>query len=171
MSVSYRYAGFTLIELLITLAVLGIALAFAIPSFQGVIRSNQLTTEANTLGSALQVARSEAVKRGEDVSLSAGGATFAAGFCVHSGATCTTTATAGTPPTPPTRIRQYDALDSTATSGVTRIIFNNMGELGNGAAVSVIISPASCASGEVNGRRRVSVGLGGHVTVSSEDCP
>ncbi len=165
MPVSYRYAGFTLIELMITLAVLAIALAIAIPSFQGVIRNSQLTTEANTLASALQVARSEAVKRAEDVSLSASGASFSAGFCVHSGTTCTTTGTT------PTRVRQYDTLESNATSSVTRIIFNSMGELANSAAVNVIVSPVGCVSGEVDGVRRVLVGLGGHVNVSTEDCP
>src|SRR5690554_1851863 len=103
MSVSYRDAGFTIIELMVTLVVAAVILMIAVPSFQGLIERSRLTTEANTFGSALQLARSEAVKRGENISLTAGGASFAAGFCVHSGANCTTTAT---PPATPTQIRQ-----------------------------------------------------------------
>ena len=164
MAFNGKSSGFTLIELMVTIAVLAIVLTIAVPSFQGVIRSNQLTTEANTLASALQLARSEAVKRGVDVSLSANGSTFASGFCVHSGANCTSTGAS------PTQIRQYGTFKSNASS-VTRITFNSMGELDNSAAVNVVISPSACKSGEVNGRRRVSVGLGGHVNVSSEDCP
>lgn len=168
MSVSYRDAGFTIIELLVTLAVAAIILTIAVPSFQGLIERSRLTTEANTLGSALQLARSEAVKRGEDVSLAAGGTTFSDGFCVHSdssGTSCTDSATNST------LIREFESLESVATSGVTEITFTNMGELNSGAPVSVVISPASCPSGKKDGRRRVSVGVGGQVRVSSEDCP
>lgn len=165
MFASYRNAGFTLVELMVTLAVAAIILTLAVPSFQGLIEKSQLTTEANGLASAMQVARSEAVKRGENVSLTANGASFAAGFCVHSGANCTDTGAN------PTQIRQFDALASVVSSSVTAITFTNMGELSPGTPVNVIVSPASCSSGKEDGRRRVFVGVGGQVRVTSEDCP
>lgn len=54
--------GFTLIELLIVIAIVGITLGIAVPSFQSLIASNRLTTSANNLVSALQLAKSEAIK-------------------------------------------------------------------------------------------------------------
>ena len=56
--------GFTLVELMITLAVLSILLGVAIPGFQDFIRNNRVSAQANELLSAMQVARSESVKRG-----------------------------------------------------------------------------------------------------------
>lgn len=61
--------GFTLVELLVTLSVLAILLAVAVPSFQGTIASNQLTSRTNELVSALNLARSEAIRRGTRVTL------------------------------------------------------------------------------------------------------
>lgn len=55
--------GFTLLELLITIAVLGILLGIAVPSFQSSLTNSRLTTAANDLVGALQAARSEAIKR------------------------------------------------------------------------------------------------------------
>lgn len=54
--------GFTLIELLIVLSIIGITLGIAVPSFQSLIASNRLTASANSLLSALQLAKSEAIK-------------------------------------------------------------------------------------------------------------
>jgi type IV fimbrial biogenesis protein FimT len=62
-------SGFTLIELLVTITIAGILIGLAIPSFTDTIRSNRLTTITNDFVSALNLARSEAVKRGKDVSI------------------------------------------------------------------------------------------------------
>lgn len=55
--------GFTLIELLVTLTILAIGLMVAVPGMIGFQRSAELTSAANTLTSALNAARSEAMKR------------------------------------------------------------------------------------------------------------
>lgn len=55
--------GFTLIELMVTISVLAILLAIAIPNFQSFILHSRLTATTNDLASALAMARSEAVKR------------------------------------------------------------------------------------------------------------
>lgn len=61
--------GFTLSELMTTLAVMGVLATVAIPSFISLIAENRLTTNANQLISALAFARSEALKRGIQVTI------------------------------------------------------------------------------------------------------
>ncbi len=61
--------GFTLIELMITAALVAIAASIALPSFQGMIREGRLTAQANELISALNIARSEAIRRGQNVTV------------------------------------------------------------------------------------------------------
>lgn len=67
--------GFTLVELMVTLAVLAILVTVAVPSFQGSIRLNRVSTCNNSMLAALNLARSEAIKtRGfADVCASADG--------------------------------------------------------------------------------------------------
>lgn len=60
-------SGFTLTELMISLAIAGMVAGIAIPSFTDTIASNRLTTYANELMTALNLARSEAIKRGVQV--------------------------------------------------------------------------------------------------------
>lgn len=64
-----RQYGFTLIELMIVLVISAIVLAWGVPSFQTAIRNNRLTAETNRIIADLQLARSEAIKRGMRVNI------------------------------------------------------------------------------------------------------
>jgi len=68
-------SGFTLIELMVTLAIAAILFGIAIPSFTSTFSSNRLTASANELVTALNFARSEAIKRGIQVTVRRKGAT------------------------------------------------------------------------------------------------
>jgi type IV fimbrial biogenesis protein FimT len=61
--------GFTLVELMITIAIAAIILAIAVPSFTQVIKNNRMAGQINELVSSLNLARSEAVKRGLSVTV------------------------------------------------------------------------------------------------------
>lgn len=76
-----RHAGFTMIELMITVSVASVLLAVAIPSFNQMIVSSRLTSQSNEMVAALNLARSEAIKRNANVTVcrSATGATTCAG--------------------------------------------------------------------------------------------
>ena len=56
--------GFTLIELMVTLAVIIVLLVVGVPNLKSFMQSNRLTSSTNLLVISLNLARSEAVKRG-----------------------------------------------------------------------------------------------------------
>ncbi|HHH48256.1 MAG TPA: prepilin-type N-terminal cleavage/methylation domain-containing protein [Gammaproteobacteria bacterium] len=62
-------AGLTLVELLVTLALVAIIASQAVPGFSSMIKGNRLAAETNTLVSDINLARSEAIKRGTRVIL------------------------------------------------------------------------------------------------------
>lgn len=62
-----RANGFTLVELMVTVAVLAILSAIAIPSFTSLINSNRLVSQANEVVAAIQGARSEAIRYNQRV--------------------------------------------------------------------------------------------------------
>lgn len=64
-----KQLGFTLLELMVTVAIAAILMGVAIPSFNATIRSNRLTTYTNDLVTALNLARSEAIRRGVPVTV------------------------------------------------------------------------------------------------------
>jgi type IV fimbrial biogenesis protein FimT len=61
--------GFTLIELIVTIAILGIMLTIAIPSFRSLIINNRIATQSNDFISDIAHARAEAVRRNARISI------------------------------------------------------------------------------------------------------
>lgn len=65
-----QYAkGFTLAELIVSLSILAIMLALAVPSFGNIVKSNRAAAFTNDLLTDLHVARSEAIRRNQPVTM------------------------------------------------------------------------------------------------------
>jgi type IV fimbrial biogenesis protein FimT len=164
--------GFTLIELLVTIAIGAILLLVAVPNYITFVLNGRMAAQSNDFLSALQLARSEAVKRGFTVSVckSADNATcttagtWAQGYIVF-----TDGSTAGTLDGTDVLIRAFPAL----SGGSTLVGSNNVADFvsyrltgdtslaaGANAVVSLCpIAPAGVAGRDVqisaSGRARV----------------
>ncbi len=66
---AYRQQGLTLLELMVTIAIAGILLTIGVPSFQAIVTSNRISANTNDFITAINLARSEAIKRGTDISV------------------------------------------------------------------------------------------------------
>lgn len=85
--------GFTLIEMMVVIAILGILLAIAAPSFTMFFEKFRTKRAAETLGGSLYIAKSEAIKRNQFVRLvitaSNSGATWCYGLTTANTCNCT----------------------------------------------------------------------------------
>lgn len=125
-----NYKGFTLIELMIVLIIAGIAMSAAIPTFQGMIVRNRITSQTNEFLLTLNLARSEALRVGGIVTIQAAspvaGNEFGGGWCVVVGnpGNCTGTL-----------VRSFPALPSPTTLDSVELVnliqFNSLGGLTN----------------------------------------
>lgn len=62
-----RYSGFGLIELMVTITLLSILMALAVPSMGAWIRNNKIRTVADSLQNGLRQAQTEALRRSRQV--------------------------------------------------------------------------------------------------------
>ena len=154
-----RTWGFTLIEMLVVVALMGIFVAIAAPSFAGLIRSNRVQAAADELVGVLQYARGEAVTRGVTVTLTATDANaWNAGF--------TLTAAGQTLP-----LRRIDAsgLQSgvTVSSGTAQASFSATGTSGTTTNQCFTI----CSADQSGQCRFVGLSVTGRITPPSTTRP
>ena len=87
--------GFTLIEALVVVTIIGILAALTVPAFTKMLERNRLKGAAEAVFNDLQLARTEAIKRNQDVkvSFSAAGPTTTWCYGTRVGGDCTCTVT------------------------------------------------------------------------------
>lgn len=174
--------AFTIIELLVTVAVLAVLVGIAIPSFSTFIANTRASTLGNDAFVALNLARSEAFKRGGRVSLCVGstgagcaGSDWRNGWIIFTDDAASDTAV----PVVGTVIRQWDQAPSGAQIAVTKagvaltyIRFTGQGMLARSPAdsdpVAIDIYQSGCQG---NARRTLQIGIAGRVSQASAACP
>ncbi|MDG9670389.1 GspH/FimT family pseudopilin [Hahella sp. CR1] len=131
-----KQKGFTLIELMLVVIITGMVLAFGVPSFQEMIRNHRLTSNTNEIVSALNFARVEAVKRGNNVRLGRrDGASWSGGLVVY--ISNNDTWDAGE------ELRLWDSIAGentvTVSGSATSFVFSGTGEVDKSANVTIDI--------------------------------
>src|ERR1700704_3477879 len=61
--------GMSIIEIMLTIAILGVLAAVAVPSFTGIVQNSRIRSQSSDLMANLAIARAESAKRGIRVTL------------------------------------------------------------------------------------------------------
>ncbi len=176
--------GFTLVELMITLVVVSILLAAAVPYLGDFTRNNRLVSQANDLVSAVQLARSEAVKQSvntvvcpssDQVSCSGNAADWQTGWLVFSDFNLDSDLDAGASAplcedTEDCLMKTGSGIDynNTLTTTATLLRFLPTGLAANGGNADFSLVSDQCHIDQV---RNIRITTQGHTLVSAAACP
>ena len=172
--------GFTLIELLITLLVAGILLVIATPGFKTFIEDNRISASSNDFVNAIAVARSEAIRRREpvticsssDLATCSNNASWQTGWIIFNDRNGDSNVDAGNTP-PEVVLRVWEALPGgftlIPTGGTTNVQFDRLGAAN--ATDTFRLSNPFCKTGQVNRERNILLVGSGIVSVTRSDCP
>ncbi len=170
--------GLTLIELMVTLAVAIILITVGMPLFSGVAANNRASVHTNMLVTALNLARSEAVGRSENVSVCASatnppGGTPTCGTAAQWGNgwfAFTDDGVLGTFDGSDTRLRIWEVSGgnppSVAVVGGTAAVFNHLGSAG--AQITFEMSQSGAPG---NPTRCITVSATGQIRTTRAACP
>ncbi|USD22090.1 GspH/FimT family pseudopilin [Microbulbifer variabilis] len=171
-------SGFTLIELLVAMTVFAIVVSVAIPSFTDMINNYRSSALADDFINALHYSRSEAVKRGTNVSIcaSSNGSSCAGenkwsdGWIVFVDGALTEKAI---DPVVDSVLRSWDFKGEEAVIGVTQnaatkfVRFTGMGTLGRFVQTNISVKTSGCTGDSAN---NIVLANSGVISISKTSC-
>lgn len=125
-----RARGFTLVEVMVTITILGIITAFALPSLTEFVRDQRVKGATQDVFATLLYARSEAIKRAADVNVNPVTTDWAGGWTVAAGGT---------------NLKVQSSISGVAISGAASgaLVYRRDGRLSGSVPIFVVSSPQS----------------------------
>lgn len=166
--------GFTLIELIVTVAIAAIVLGIGLPMMSSFARDTRMASRTNELVTALNYARTEAVERGEFVSLCpssdeascTGNTDWTVGWIVWEDEVG---AGDGDVDGGETILRIGESsTNMTIDTNVSSITYESGGSLNGGAGVTFELTPDQCDGDD---KREIDINLSGRPRASQVSCP
>jgi len=118
-----RQAGFTMVEMMMVVLIIAILSAFAVPSMKSMIRTQQVKSTSFDIFASLMLARSEAIKRNANVTMTPLAGGWTAGWTVMDANNNLL------------RTQEYSSSNASVTvTGPVNVIYNSAGRLAAGAA-------------------------------------
>jgi type IV fimbrial biogenesis protein FimT len=169
-------SGFTLVELLVTMVVATILLAVAVPTYNDFIQNSRVTANSNNLVNALAIARSEAIRRREPVTVCSStdllacslSSNWETGWIIFNDRNTNGTIDGLSDQL----LRVWEAVPFghaiTATGGANQIQFDRLGA--TDTAEVFRLSNPGCKAGQANRERIITLISSGSVIVQRSDC-
>ena len=165
-----RHAGFTMVEMMIVVLIIAILSAFAVPAMKSMIRTQQVKTVSFDIFASLTLARSEAIKRNINVTMTPLGGGWATGWTVTDGNANVL------------RDQQYSSSNANITlTGPANVVYNSAGRLTAGAVPAPFVLTSNdieaaikdqqerCVFLDLSGRPRSGTGKTG--SIAGGICP
>jgi type IV fimbrial biogenesis protein FimT len=154
-----REHGFTVIELMITVVILAVLIAIGAPAFNELVLSTRIKNAASDIYGSLIYARSEAIKRGTNVTVTPAGGLWINGWQVAAGAIA---------------LKNQDAFSKlkiecpTGTDCAQTVTYRRDGRLSGAVTLTFVVDETSPPTPRRVAMRCVTVGVSGQINVLSD---
>ena len=156
--------GFTLLELMVGIVLFVVLLGLGIPSFNGLIQTCAISSSNNGLISAINIARSEAIKRHSIIEIRPISANWNLGWRIWQDRNGNSAIDVNE------TLRTFSALSDrvTLTSTATQLRFSSRGNLLDTNSITFTLTPHECNGEDV---RQITVPATGRPSLTRENCP